>query len=138
MNMIPKPLKRLIKTQTQRVATSFKNTVQGLLEGMAPGRVVHFLQVKATAFLLFIRNKVIAYIKSKTNRSPAADREDVTNRNDKENENQKRSSNSNSHQQKQEVERDFIEEYDDLDIDVDIDFSPSGTVENDKPVLVSA
>ena len=66
INMMPKPLRRLLKNQINQVMGVF----QGMLEGVAPGRIVGWMKVQALTLLEVAKKQVVAFIKEKMNGSP--------------------------------------------------------------------
>jgi Thioredoxin-like len=46
LSLLPKPLKRLLKAQLEKLLISLKSTIRGALEGLAPGKVLNWIMKK--------------------------------------------------------------------------------------------
>lgn len=71
INLIPKPLKRLLKNQTNQAM----RILEGMLEGLAPKKVLVWMQLQAMRLLSIAKDKAMAYVKAQIGRkapSPAA------------------------------------------------------------------
>lgn len=69
MNMMPKPLKKLLKNQLN----TFFKVFQGVLDGVAPKRVLAWLQVQVLHLASLAKVQIVAFINEKTGRKPSAD-----------------------------------------------------------------
>ena len=61
INMMPKPLRKLLKNQINQVM----GVVQGMMEGIAPGRVVGWMKGKAITVLTQVKVKIVTFIQMK-------------------------------------------------------------------------
>jgi hypothetical protein len=71
MNMMPKPLKRLLKSKINQVV----RISQGMIEGIAPRRVLSWMKVQAINLLTAAKEQFVAFIKEKAAKKnrPAAE-----------------------------------------------------------------
>ena len=51
LSILPKPLKRLIKAQLDKLVSSLRSTLQGVLDSLAPAKVINWLTKKVTELL---------------------------------------------------------------------------------------
>jgi hypothetical protein len=67
MNMIPKPLRKLIQLQSEKVIVSAKKILEGVLQQLAPSRIFDFVKRKfwqiATFSLEFVKEKILKLLK---------------------------------------------------------------------------
>ena len=61
INMLPKPVRKILKTQINSVM----GVVQGLLEGAAPGRILGWAKNQALVLFVQLKEKIIVLIQSK-------------------------------------------------------------------------
>lgn len=61
MNMLPKPLKRILKSKIDQVVA----ISQGMLEGIAPRRVLGWMKVQVMNLLSAAKVQTVAFIKEK-------------------------------------------------------------------------
>ena len=61
MNMLPKPLKRILQSKINQVVA----ISQGMLEGIAPRRVLGWMKVQVINLLSAVKVKAVAFIKEK-------------------------------------------------------------------------
>lgn len=60
INLIPKPIKRLLKNQINQAV----RILEGMLEGLAPKKVLVWMQVQAVRLLSIAKEKAMAYVKA--------------------------------------------------------------------------
>lgn len=125
MNFLPKPLKRLVKAQLAKVGTSLQNLLQGFIQGIAPGKVAHWLKGKTAMLLVAIKEKILIYIREKMNSSTPA--ETVV----------EGGSTKEGNSQKQNRELVEVEMDDSIDLD-DIEFPSATSQEESSDILISA
>ena len=66
MNMLPKPLKRILQSKINQVVA----ISQGMLEGIAPRRVLGWMKVQVINLLSAAKVKAVAFIKEKAAKKP--------------------------------------------------------------------
>ena len=66
MNIIPKPLKRLLQSKINQVV----RISQGMVEGIAPRRVLGWMRVQVINLLRAAKVQAIAFIKEKASKKP--------------------------------------------------------------------
>lgn len=67
INLIPKPLKRLLKNQINHCV----RVLEGMLEGVAPKKVLVWMQGQAIRLLSIAKEKTVAYIKTQMEKKPS-------------------------------------------------------------------
>lgn len=68
--MMPKPLKKLLKNQLN----TFFKVFQGVMDGVAPKRVLAWLQIQALHLMSLAKVQIVAFINEKTGRKPSAEK----------------------------------------------------------------
>lgn len=125
LNLMPKPLKRLVKAQIVKVGTSLQGLLQGIIQGIAPGKVAHWLKDKTAMILMAIKEKIVMYIREKVNRSAPAETAIAPGKDS--------TVDGNSQNRRKQIET--VE----MDDDIDLDDVPRATsIQEESDVLISA
>jgi hypothetical protein len=122
LNMMPKPLKRLVKAQIVKVGSSLQSLLKGIIQGIAPGKVAQWLKDKTGMILVAIKEKVLIYIREKVNRSGPAETAVAPGRGS--------TIEKNSQNSRKQVET--------VDMDDDIDLDDIPSIQEDSDELISA
>ena len=59
LSLLPKPLKRLVKAQLEKVTTSVRSTLRGVLDSLAPTKVLNWLLKKLEALFLVAKEQAM-------------------------------------------------------------------------------
>ena len=59
LSLLPKPLKRLVKAQLEKVTTSVRSTLRGVLDSLAPAKVLNWLLKKLEALFLVAKEQAM-------------------------------------------------------------------------------
>lgn len=61
INMMPKPLRKILKTQINQVM----GVLQGILQGAAPGKILNWMKLQSVSILKITKEKIMILIKEK-------------------------------------------------------------------------
>lgn len=64
INMMPKPLRKILKTQINQAM----GVLQGMLEGVAPRKILGWMKVQTITYLGIVQEKIMVLIKEKMSR----------------------------------------------------------------------
>ena len=71
LSLLPKPLKRMVKAQIEKVTTSVRSTLRGVLDSLAPAKVLNWLLKKLETLFLSAKEQAMDKINEQMGGKPA-------------------------------------------------------------------